>query len=52
MEELRKLYNSNEAFRTYVDRYAHNFGITVDKALSHKIIRLYAEEIKRGIKEV
>ena len=52
MKELRNLYNSNEVFRTYVNRYADNFGLTVDQALSHKIIKIYAEEIKRGNKEV
>ena len=48
MEELRKLYKDNEKFKDYVDKYANNFDITVEKALSHKIIRIYAEEIKRG----
>ena len=48
MEELIKLYKNNEKFRDYVDTYANNFDITVEKALSHKIIRIYAEEIKRG----
>ena len=52
MEELRNLYKSNEKFRTYVDKYASNFGIESDKALSHKIIKIYAEEIKCGNKEV
>lgn len=52
MDELRNLYKSNEKFRTYVDKYAKNFGIESDKALSHKIIKIYAEEIKRGREDV
>lgn len=48
MEELKRLYNENEKFKDYVDKYANNFDITAEKALSHKIIRIYAEEIKRG----
>lgn len=48
MEELIKLYKNNEKFRDYVDKYANNFDITVEKALSHKIIKIYAEEISRG----
>ena len=52
MEELRNLYKSSEKFRTYVDKYASNLGIEPDKALSHKIIKIYAEEIKRGNKEI
>lgn len=52
MEELKKLYADNEKFRDYVDKFAKQFNITPEKALSYKVIQIYAQEVKRGLKNV
>lgn len=45
---LYELYGKNKAFRRYVDRYCQNYNegrsISVAEALTHKIVRVYAEE--------
>ena len=40
-------YNSNENFKTIVDKYCVKHGITVEEALKHYIIR----EIEKSYKE-
>lgn len=52
MEELKELYSNNDKFRDYVDRFAEQFNLTIDKALSYRIIQIYAQEVKRGLKNV
>lgn len=47
-KELFKLYEENEAFRTYVDKYAIRHDININEALQHKIIVNYAEDINGG----
>lgn len=41
---MRSLYESNKRFREYVDRYAVCRGISVEEALTHKIVRIVGEE--------
>lgn len=49
---LRELYKTNADFRRYVDHYCQNYvegrKITVKEALTHEIVRLYAEDLERG----
>lgn len=52
MEELKELYKSSDKFRDYVDKFAKQFNITPEKALSYKVIQIYAQEVKRGLKNV
>lgn len=48
---MERLYNTNEDFRCYVDRFAKHHGISTEEALNHAIVRFYAGYIveKRGI---
>lgn len=39
------LYNTNEQFKEYVDRYCQIYRITVDVAITHKLIRNYGDYI-------
>lgn len=40
---LNELYENDADFRGYVDRYAKCRWITVEEALTHKLVRNYAE---------
>lgn len=45
---LEDEYKNNTDFREYVDRYCKCYGITVEKALTHELVRqvglMYLEE--------
>lgn len=45
---LTELYETNADFRRYVDHYCQNYvegrKITVEEALTHAMVRQYAEE--------
>ncbi len=43
MKKILELYNSNEEIKTYVDKYASNRGISVEKAMQHEIVKSYIE---------
>ena len=47
----RALYDENPLFKHYVDKYANTRGITIEIALTHKIIRQYAEYLGEKIDE-
>lgn len=46
-QNLREIYETDADFRGYVDRYCKNYNegksISVEEALEHEIVRLYAE---------
>ena len=42
---MTELYESNPDFRAYVDRYCRCYRISVEEALTHELVRLYAEQI-------
>lgn len=48
---MRQLYQTNKDFKDYVDRYCknHNEGrsITLEEALTHKVVQDYAEWLQR-----
>lgn len=49
-DELIELYNSNEDFREYVDKYRQRDNITVDEALMHSMVWEKAKDMfERGI---
>ena len=45
--DARKLYETNKEFKLYVDRYAEHYkgidGISVEEALTHKLVQNVAE---------
>ncbi len=45
---LKELYYTDSDFRGYVDRYCKNYSegksITVEEALTHAMVRVYAEQ--------
>lgn len=44
-KEMIKLYDENETFRTYVNKYALKHDLSLNRALQHKIIVDYANDI-------
>lgn len=55
MEKLYELYQKDENFRAYVDRYANKNGegksISIKTALTHKIVQNVAKEILKKKRE-
>ena len=50
--DMNRMYGTNEDMRRYVDRYMAKERVDLQTALSHKIVRNYAEYlIERGTKE-
>ena len=50
---MNMLYSRNEDFRAYVDKYMAKEQIGLQTALSHRIVRNYAEYLmERGAKEI
>ena len=45
---MRELYETNETFREYVDKYATSREISVAEALTHKLVIQYGEDIKKN----
>ena len=45
---MKDLYQNNKDFRDYVNHYCQHYNegrnITVEEALEHELVRLYAEE--------
>ena len=37
---MEEYYSTNPDFKRYVDRYAIAYGITVEEALTHELVRL------------
>jgi len=40
--KLKEFYEENEEFKEYVDKYAKSYHITLEVALSHKLVEEYA----------
>ena len=43
---MRKFYDRNADFKTYVDRYCKQYGLTVDEALEHEIVKRVAAQYR------
>ena len=41
--KLKEIYETNDDFREYVDRYSRTYGITVEQALKSMLVRLVAK---------
>lgn len=49
---MKQMYDANQNFRDYVDKYMRKEQIDLDTALSHAMVRNYAEYLKeRGESE-
>ena len=49
---MEEFYNTNADFKAYVDKYIVKESVSLNTALSHKIVRNYAEYLmERGAKE-
>jgi hypothetical protein len=44
---MTSLYELNTDFKTFVDKYCTKHNLTVEQALEHRIVKLYADECKR-----
>ena len=36
---MMEFYNHNEDFKMYVDRYCNQYGLTVEEALEHELVK-------------
>ena len=43
---MRKFYNTNADFKRYVDRYCKQYGLTVDEALEHELVKSVAVQYR------
>ena len=43
---MMEFYNHNEDFKMYVDRYCNQYGLTVDEALEHELVKQVAEQYR------
>ena len=51
-EEMELFYNSNEAFKNYVDRYARKHQITYKMALQHLLVKYaYLDYVEKTNKQ-
>ena len=41
---MREFYDRNADFKMYVDRYCKQYGLTVDEALEHEIVKSVAAQ--------
>lgn len=46
--ELDKLYNTDKAFKEYVDKYARCHRMLAEDAIKVKMVQSYAEYLKGG----
>lgn len=45
MDELQMLYENNEKFKRYVDRYSRDNKILPAQAITHEIVKQYAKSV-------
>ena len=45
---MREFYDRNADFKTYVDRYCKQYGLTVEEALEHEIVKQVAVQYKES----
>ena len=48
---MMEFYNHNEDFKMYVDRYCKQYGLTVDEALEHEIVKQVAAQYREKEEE-
>ena len=47
-EDILETYNTNKDFKSYVDKYCKEYGLTVAEALQHSMVREVEEQCKRN----
>lgn len=43
---MNDFYNRNADFKSYVDRYCKQYGLTVDEALEHELVKRVAAQYR------
>ena len=43
---MMEFYNHNADFKRYVDRYCNQYGLTVDEALEHELVKQVAAQYR------
>ena len=43
---MREFYDRNADFKSYVDRYCKQNGVTVDEALEHELVKQVAAQYR------
>ena len=43
---MMEFYNHNEDFKMYVDRYCNQYGLTVEEALEHELVKQVAAQYR------
>ena len=43
---MREFYDHNEDFKSYVDRYCKQYGLAVEEAFKHEIVKQVAEQYR------
>ena len=43
---MREFYDRNADFKMYVDRYCNQYGLTVDEALEHELVKQVAAQYR------
>ena len=46
----KQLYKTSKEFKEYVDKYCDNFGISVDEALDHLVVKMVAEKYSNDLR--
>lgn len=46
--DMLQLYSTNDDIKRYVDKYSACYGISVEEALKHALVKEYADLIKRN----
>lgn len=50
-EDYKRFYEDDDRFKRYVDRFSNEFGISVDEAISHKIVQGIADSYSEALKD-
>ena len=43
---MMEFYNHNADFKMYVDRYCNQYGLTVEEALEHELVKQVAAQYR------
>ena len=49
---MREFYDRNADFKRYVDRYCKQYGLTVEEALEHEIVKQVAAQYREKEKTI
>ena len=49
---MREFYDRNADFKMYVDRYCNQYGLTVEEALEHELVKQVAAQYREKEKTI